>query len=268
MHRIELYNSITSDPGFDWSKVDLLLPSAAHIGDRFIRKREGLSKPKEILIAPTNLINPEQFPFFERRWEPPYRIGLVGNFVPKKRQYSAIEMMYDVKAEFGDKFWLDIAGEKGMWSGYGNPEYYQNCLDLVDELGLKDVVRMYAKIPHEGMKDFYNREHIVLSNSNEEGTHVSIAEGISTGCTAFVHTWRGAKDVYPDTVARHFHSPMEFLGLCRSFLQCVKNQELPAASEKMAGLFRSTLGDWGKYGRLVEVIESKVEARKKARAVK
>ena len=162
MHRIEVYNGLTKNHDFRWDKVDHLFVSADHVLDRFMKHRTGCSKPKNLTVAPTNIIPPEMFPFSERTWKPPYRICLVGNFVPKKRQYTAIQYMHDLKMKFGDLFRLDIIGQRGLWSGYGNPEYYQNCLDLIEDLDLKDIVTVYDKIPREDIAGFYEigRAHV------------------------------------------------------------------------------------------------------------
>jgi len=150
MHRIEMYNQMTRKEEFPWEKVDHLFVSADHVLERFLKHRQGLSKPKNITHAPTNILDPEKFPFVERVWKPPYRMCLVGNFVPKKRQYTTIQFMYDIKQKFGELFRLDILGQRGSWSGYGNPEYYQNCRDLIEDLELSDIVTIYDSGSFEG----------------------------------------------------------------------------------------------------------------------
>jgi len=261
MHRIEMYNRLSNDPKFRWDKVDHLFVSAEHVLDRFMQNRAGVSKPRNITIAPTNIIDPEMFPFVERSWKPPYRICLVGNFVPKKRQYTAIQYMFDLREKFGDLFRLDILGQRGLWSGYGNPEYYQNCLDLIEDLDLKDIVTIYDKIPREEIPGFYAREHAILSNSNEEGTHVSVAEAAMTGCVPFVNSWRGSKTVYPETVAEHFRSPGEFVALCTGLKMRAEAESIQKASKNYSEQARKLFGAMGKYESLVRLLEESVENR-------
>ena len=261
MHRIEMYNQMTANPDFPWDRVDCLFVSAEHVADRFIRQRNGMSKPKNIVIASTNVISPDRFKFVERVWKPPYRLCLLGNFVPKKRQYTTIQFMFDLKEKFGGLFKLDIVGMRGAWSGYGNPEYYQNCLDLIEELSLNDVVTIYDKIPHEQVPEFLAREHAIISNSNEEGTHVSIAEGAMTGCIPFVNCWRGSTGVYPREVAEHFRSPAEFTALCTGLKMRSEAGSIQKASKKIAEEARNRFGDLGKYRRMVEILERCVSER-------
>jgi glycosyltransferase involved in cell wall biosynthesis len=251
MHRIEIYNELTTNKNLEWDKVDVLYASARHVVDRFVKQREGLSKPKEITIAATNIADPTKFKFFERKWVPPYRICLLGNFVPKKRQYTAIQMMHDVRNKFGDEFKLDIVGDRGKWTGYGNPEYFQNCQDLIEDLELSDIVTIYDKVPYNEVPITLNREHIILSNSNEEGTHVAIAEGAMTGCIPFVSHWRGANEIYGD-IAWLFKSPGEFVQLCEK----VKTEGEAAAtiSKGIADVAKEKCGRIGLYDRMVDDI--------------
>lgn len=260
MHRIEMYNRFSTSPEFRWDKVDHLFVSADHVLERFLRNRSGKSKPRNVTVAPTNIVDPEMFPFVERDWKPPYRLCLVGNFVPKKRQYTTIQYMFDLKEKFGDLFRLDILGQRGSWSGYGNPEYYQNCLDLIEDLELQDAVTIYDKIPREEISGFYAREHAIISNSNEEGTHVSIAEAAMTGCIPFVNCWRGAKGVYPESVAEHFHSPAEFVALCTGLKMRSEADSIQDVSKAYARDAQKLYGAVGKYESLVRILEESVKA--------
>lgn len=260
MHRIEVYNRFTTGD-FAWDRVDHLFVSSGHVVDRFIKSREGKPKPKNITVTPTNIVDPELFPYAERIWKPPFRLCLVGNFVPKKRQYTTIQYMFDLKEKFGDMFRLDIIGQRGLWSGYGNPEYYQNCLDLIEDLDLKRTVTIYDRLPREQMTSFYAREHAIISNSNEEGTHVSIAEAAMTGCIPFVGCWRGSEGVYPKTVAEHFRSGGEFTALCTGLKMRSEAGSIAAASKNYAKVARELFGDMGKYERLVGILEEAVKDR-------
>lgn len=261
MHRIEVYNRFTTNPEFPWDRVEHFFVSADHVLDRFMKSRVGVSKPRNITVAPTNIVDPKMFPFAERVWKPPYRLCLVGNFVPKKRQYTAIQYMFDLKEKFGDLFRLDILGQRGVWSGYGNPEYYQNCLDLIEDLELKDIVTVYDKVPRSEISGFYAREHAIISNSNEEGTHVSVAEAAMTGCIPFVGCWRGSEGVYPKEVAEHFRSPGEFVALCTGLKMRSEADSIQKASKNYADKARKLYGAVSKYESMVRLLEDSVKKR-------
>ena len=258
MHRIEMYNSLVVDKGVNWGRVDVLFGSAPHVIDRFIQKRSGASKPKQIVHVPTNTADPEKFRFVERTWEPPFRLCMLGNFVPKKRQYTLIQCMHDVRERHGEDFLLDIVGEQGRWSGYGNPEYFQNCMDLIEDLNLEKLVTVYAKVPHEEVPRLLAREHVIVSNSNEEGTHVAIAEAALTGCIPFCNFWRGVEKVYPSDVAWHFRSPAEFLELCGRLKQCATENRLSGVSRDLSQKAKELYGNMSLYQKMVSHLKGKV----------
>ncbi len=262
LHRIEVYNKLTSDKNFPWDQVDVLFASAPHVLDKFMHKRSGKSKPKEVVIAKTNTVDTNKFMWTERRWKPPFRLCMLGNFVPKKRQYTLIEMMFDVNLMHPNKFKLDIVGHKGLWSGYGNAEYYENCLDLIEDRKLEDVVTIYDPLPHDKVPEFLQDEHVIISNSNEEGTHVSIAEGLCSGCLAFVHNWRGSQAVYPPEIAFHFNSAGEFVDNCERVVELSELGQITGEAKKRSDLAIEKYGDLGIYERMVMVMEEKINSSK------
>jgi len=252
LHRLEIYNNLTKAKEFDWSRVDMLIASAPHVLDRFVNTRQGMSVPKKFVVSLTNNVDVTTFKYAERVWEPPYKILMCGNFVPKKRQYTLIQMFQDVRTKLGDNFTLDILGARGMWTGYGNVEYYENCLDLIDDLGLDERVRIYDKVDHKEVANFMGSEHFIVSNSNEEGTHVSIAEGGCTGCIPLVNSWRGAGEVYPD--AHLFKTPLEFV----EKIEKITQMDMAAESARIAELFKEKYGNPEKMDALVTLLEGLV----------
>ena len=268
MHRIEVYSGMVMDPKFPWDKVNVLFVSAEHVLDRFILRRASKSKPKECVIAKTNTVNTDMFKFKERTWHYPIRLCMVGNFVPKKRQYSLIETMFDVEVMFPGKFKLDIVGQRGVWGGYGNPEYFDNCTDLIEDRKLKDIVTIYEVLPPDKVAEFLYDEHVIISNSNEEGTHVSIAEGICTGCLAFVHNWRGASQVYPPSVALHFNSDGEFVDLCDQLNTWMELGQVKTEVKSRSDEAVKKYGDLSIYDRMAKIIEDTVANENKIKAEK
>jgi len=255
MHRIEAYNAYSFDPKFKWDRISVLFVSAEHVLNRFLEHRGANSKPKQVFISPTNVIDVNKFKFKSKNWQNKIRMCIVGNLVPKKRQYSLIEMMVDTP----DNFVLDIIGSRNAFSGYGNPEYFQNCLDLIKDRKLENKVFIYDKILHNKMPEFLYNEHIIVSHSNEEGTHVSIAEAMCSGCLAFVSAWRGARTVYGDCCLL-YESPAKFLSLCKEVQDYIADDtiqnEVLARSKQAITKF----GCWEKlYNSMVDIMEKEIK---------
>ena len=190
-HRIEMYADeyIKQVP---WEKVACLFFVGQHVEDRFGKKWQ--APPQRVVNLGHVGIDAKQWTIdaAARKFEPPYKIVLAGNIVPKKRVYTAVQLV----ADLGEDFHLAIYGNGGQ-AGYGNHEYHINVQDLIEGLGIERRVECGGSLPQDQLRDVFQRSHFVLSASNEEGCHTSIAEGMACGCVPLVNCWRGAADVYP-----------------------------------------------------------------------
>jgi glycosyltransferase involved in cell wall biosynthesis len=62
----------------------------------------------------------------------------------------------------------------------------QRVLNLVDELGLRDSVRIVEPMPYERMPEFYQCGHVLVSVPFSDGTPMSLLEGMACGCAPVV----------------------------------------------------------------------------------
>ena len=206
LHRIEVYNPQISS--WDWSKVNLLIFIADHVKQIFEKKTKyNLKYPPQKTIVLKEGVDISKFtmPEIPRDYKLPLKIGMTGTVVPKKRFYTAIQLLYEIP-----DCELYIAGNyNNVFPGYGNIEYYENCLNLIEDLGLQDRVHFLGHV--QDMNKFYQSIDIFLSMSNEEGYHASVMEAMACGCIPVVHNWRGAKDIYDKFVLSGFKELMDRL---------------------------------------------------------
>lgn len=204
-HRIEMYSE-----GIDklpWSKVANLCFIADHVRSRFMERLTG-ERPQQVTLLPHVGVDLDTFAFVERDFEPPYHILVAGNQIPKKRVYTALQMLHDLP----DCWRMTLVGSGGM-PGYGNAEYVQNCMDYIESMpGLRDRLSVHGQVPHEELTRIMASCTHVLSASNEEGCHTTIAEGMATGLVPLIGNWRGSDAIYPPEWV--WRSPLEFYGLC------------------------------------------------------
>ena len=231
-HRLEMYNDayIRDLP---WSKVAALFFIARHVQERFLSKCN--DKPARTIVLPhVGVDGAFWVPDPEKRtWAPPWRIVLAGNIVPKKRVYTAIQLAYDLPEEFQ----LVIRGNGGM-PGYGNDEYAQNCTDLILGLDLAGGrVDASEAVSKEDLRDLFQRSHFVLSASNEEGCHTTVAEGMACGCVPLVGHWRGAEKVYPPEWT--WNSPREFYALVEGWVAEYAND--PEQAQALSAAMRAAV---------------------------
>ena len=240
MHRMEVYNEgnyILAFPDgsrrpFPWNKVERLLFVAEHVKERFVAfgKEKFAVPPSQMTVIPHVGVDLEKFRFVKRSWEPPWTIILAGHVVPKKRQYTVLQLLKDLPEEFQ----LRIVGGPGM-PGYGNAEYPSNCSDYIKQAGLGERVFPKQHVPFENMPEEYGQCHLVLNASNEEGCATTVAEGMATGCLPLVNRWLGAEALYPKSGL--WDSPKAFYRLCEEFA-ALTPEEKDKRSRKAAKFVR------------------------------
>lgn len=190
-HRIEMYNDewIKTVP---WHQLTCLFFIAEHVKDRMLEKMP--SHPRAVQVLPHVGIDGDFWTIDEsaRKWEPPYTIAMAGNLVPKKRVYTAVQLVHDL----GPDFRMNYFGGSNQ-QGYGNVEYAQNVTDLITDLGMKDRFVSPGPVDKTRLRHEFQKAHFVISASNEEGCHTSIAEAMACGCVPLCGAWRGAAGVYP-----------------------------------------------------------------------
>lgn len=241
MHRIEVYDpenyALQLQTGQQtpppWPAVNNLVFVAEHVQERFIAsaKERGTPLPQNMHLIEHVGVDLATFGYVQRDWsELPMRLLMAGNAVPKKRQYTTVEMMKDVENWLPGAATLTIIGGGGM-PGYGNAEYHINIGDLVRHLDLSDVISVVAPCPHEEMPGNMGRAHAIVSSSNEEGCATVVAEAMATGAIPIVKHWRGAEKLYPEEWL--WDTPAGFMKLVRKLYRAS-----PAQAEEWSRAMR------------------------------
>ena len=185
IHRYEVYSKLLHE--IRWQNVDLLISNIAsnHIIERFKRQIEDL--PKKIIVLPDG-VDLKLWKFRQREFKKPYQMCIVGNIIPRKGVYELIRMFSTLPEK---DFELNIVGKR--W-----PEYYENCREIIEELGIENRVKFWDHMEQNVLSKFFGKMHIIVSNSRDEGNHTVIKEGMATGLYPVVNAWRGARDTYPE----------------------------------------------------------------------
>jgi glycosyltransferase involved in cell wall biosynthesis/protein-L-isoaspartate O-methyltransferase len=206
LHRLEAYNRAYLE-SLPWDKVARLFFVAPHVQQMV--QQYTLRPPKSQAVVHVGVDTGFWCPGEEgtRKWEPPYTVLMAGNVVPKKRVYTAVQMMHDLGPDYHFECW----GNGNMDQGYGNPEYHLNVSDLLSELGMEKRFRGGGNQSPEFLRERMQQAHFVLSASNEEGCHTTVAEAMACGCVPLLNCWKGVREVYPAEWV--WRSPGEFVGL-------------------------------------------------------
>lgn len=266
MHRVEVYNedNYVANTGqgprpFPWDGVDNLVFVCEHVRDRFLKNcnARGVPLPTNMIVVPHVGVDCDLFKFAERDWsKPPFVMVIAGNLIPKKRQYTLIELFADAEARWPGTFGLKIIGSSNI-GGYGNAEYFQNCSDAVERLGLAEKVTSAPWVEHDAMAALYADSTFVVSASNEEGCATTVGEGMATGCLPLCANWRGAKALYPaDWV---WDTPAGFMRLLEQFV--AMSPEARAAASAGARAWVETRYELGSVARrMADIIQGQTKA--------
>ena len=102
----------------------------------------------------------------------PLRVGFIGRVVPIKDVKTLIRSAKLVREQLPRvEFWL-----LGPYDE--DPGYYEECLTLVELLGLQDCLRFYGPVP---VADYYPQIHLQVLTSISEGQPLVILEGYCSG---------------------------------------------------------------------------------------
>lgn len=233
LHRLEVYQDVTyTYPGPEgqplqvpWDQVDNLIFVSDHVRERFcaFAQERGTPPPKRIHTIKHVGVDTSVFvPPKERDWsEGPFRIFLPGRLVTKKRQYTAVQLFYDIEQQWPGMFRLHIVGDTTM-GGYGNQEYHINIADLIVDLGLQEKMWAGPAVDFENMPAEYEASHLVLNTTNEEGACCTVVEGMSAGCIPLIGNWRGSDGLYPEKWI--WKSPLDLYRLIERFVEMTPKQ--------------------------------------------
>jgi glycosyltransferase involved in cell wall biosynthesis/SAM-dependent methyltransferase len=253
LHRIEAYNRAYLE-SLPWEKVARLFFVAPHV-QRMVQQYT-IRPPKSQAVAhvgvDTNFWCPGEPG--TRKWEPPYTVLIAGNVVPKKRVYTAVQLVHDLGPDYHFECW----GNGAMDEGYGNPEYHRNVSDLISELGMEKRFRGGAKQSPEDLRERMQQAHFILSASNEEGCHMTVAEGMACGCVPLVNCWKGAREVYPEEWV--WKSPKGFFGLVDRW-EALDEEEKAALSGDMRQWVAERYEASVMAGRIADAITGPLDAR-------
>ena len=179
-----------------WDKVDRLILITHHLYD-WMRKEFPLLINRSALIY--NPIPAIRKLNVTKRQESRFVLGLVGIVPARKRLDLAIEVLKTLRKS-DKRYFLKIKGALPKdydWMTHRSSEikWYQRVFDEIQEL--RDLGVIIFDPYSKDMATWYKEIGHILSVSDFEGSHQSIAEGMATGCVPAIRDWIGAERIYP-----------------------------------------------------------------------
>jgi len=184
--RCEIYNTGYINR-INWEKVDHLFIATENMHGKFQALRKNKLKPKKVTVFEGPSIDLDKFSFVKRERSHLIKMAIVGNVIPRKRVFNAVQMLVDLP----ENVTLTIAGR------LQDIEYAEQIKDFAVSAKVSDRIHMLNYLDPKAMPEFMQRQDIILGMSTEETAHYAIAEGMATGCLPFMSYWKGCEKVYP-----------------------------------------------------------------------
>jgi glycosyltransferase involved in cell wall biosynthesis len=193
LHRVE---AETDYPGLvDADAVDAVV----FVGrDMAVRTQQKFGLPKSKLVVVPNAVDHASF-VRPKDHGHEYVLGMIGVIPKRKRLDLAIELLRNLRMT-DKRFRLHVKGKAPwelpwVWNRPAEREYFDNILDgLADDPDLADAIAFDPAGPD--VAAWLRKVGWLVSTSDEESFHVSVAEGMSSGAVPLVRKWQGAADIY------------------------------------------------------------------------
>jgi glycosyltransferase involved in cell wall biosynthesis len=215
MHRWELFKFIER---IKWEKIDKMILVNQGMRKWFLERLDFDVENIEVIY---NAINTDIYRPIGERNEPSYRLGMLGDVIPRKRVYEqiiAFKELLDVMPE--TKFVLSIGGKM-------EGEYAEFVRNLIKRLKLTKRVILEGYI--DDIVQWYNNIDIIISNSMHESAHLTLYEGGACGCYAISHWWDGVEEFLPKK--RLYFTNTEFCERVQGFYELSTTRRMDIAKK-------------------------------------
>jgi glycosyltransferase involved in cell wall biosynthesis len=126
----------------------------------------------------------------------PFRVGIVGELSEVKGQLEFVRAAALVAGEFGDRVEFIVVGEDNSRGG----EYRARVEGLLDELSLRDRVRLTGQLSEDAAAGLVASLDILVSASHSEAFGMAMAEALACGVPVVATATEGAQSLIEEGV--------------------------------------------------------------------
>lgn len=232
LHGLEIYEHAKE---VDWSKIHLICTQPQWI--KFESEIKCMTSGDNRNPASVDLLNigVDPAPTHTTKITFGHNIGLIAvTALPRKRVYTTIETFIDLQEQSkrnGRPDWQLHIRRASKPTGFRDAESneYQTFIDQllgsVESYGypMNQITLHDFTADTADYKRFLNGLDVIVSNSMEEGYHVSLFEAMSHGAAPFVHRWIGADALFPPEVL--FLTQRELVDKVMEWEKCTDHQK-------------------------------------------
>jgi glycosyltransferase involved in cell wall biosynthesis len=191
-----------------------------------------------------NGVEPDEFPAATSEPDVP-TISFMGRVDPLKDLHTLIRAFALVRVEIPQAR-LRMFGPVPV----GNEDYHKSCLDLIDELGLRDAAVFEGRVPRQ--VDAYHAGHITALTSVSEGFPYTVVESMATGRPQVCTNVGGVAEAVGD--AGFVVPPRDHTAVAAACVKLLQDGEMRHRAGRVARqrvLERFTLDQWNRAYRSI-----------------
>jgi len=193
IHSQEFYTSYLSE--VEWEKVDAIIFVSQHILKQFSAIFPGLSEKCQVI---PNIVDTASFDLPKTK-DSRFMLGMMGILPMQKSPHLLLEILKELRKK-DNRFKISIKSKMPeevdwLWRKPEEQSYYKQFYQSIEDFQLADsvILNPYGDDVGEWFRDI----GFIISTSEHEAFHLSVAEGMASGAIPIIRNWEGASDLYP-----------------------------------------------------------------------
>ena len=180
----------------DWDAVDAICFICEQHRQTFLAARPGLEAKAKLIY---NLFDVPSYDV-PKDGDAAFTLGLMGTAPRLKAPHVALEILERLRRA-DSRYRLRIKGKQPreyewLWRRPEERTYYERFEELLAQPELAGAISFDDH--GDDVQDWFSRVGFVLSTSEREGSHQSVAEGMASSAVPIIRNWPGADDLYPE----------------------------------------------------------------------
>lgn len=199
MHRQELDTKFFEE--FNIDNINKIIAIAPHTLRSFkerLKLNDETANVKMSMIY--NLVDTDKFKIGKQNGAQ-YNLGMVG-YCPRLKRLDRALDIFESLWNMDRRYMLYLKGKapvdySWLWRRVKERTYYESLFKRIEESEWKSNVIFDPWGPD--ISDWFKKIGFILSVSDYEGSHVSVAEGMASGSVPVILNWSGSRELYPES---------------------------------------------------------------------
>jgi hypothetical protein len=198
MHRQELDTSYYER--FNMGNIGKIITIAPHTLRSFKERLRLSDKTADIKMSLIyNAVDSDKFAI-KKQDDAKFNLGMVG-YCPKLKRLDRSLDIFESLWIRDKRYTLYLKGKAPMdygwlWRREEERVYYESIFKRIQESEWKNNVIFEPW--GDDVAEWFKKIGFILSVSDYEGSHVSVAEGMASGSIPIILNWKGSKEIYPE----------------------------------------------------------------------